>query len=425
MKQILVIFTLLISNFTLFAQSEINNLPQIEDLNSVADTNPAFLTKFLNFQKDLYLYVPEILTEEDATDTTIFKDNVILSLDSTIAERLENLNTIFHLKYNDKTRRLIDVYTSQRAVLLPKMLALSQYYFPIFENIFAEEGLPEELKYVSIIESALNPRAGSRKGAFGLWQFMPATGRAYGLRIDDDIDERLDPIKSTQAAARYLRSLHNIYGDWSLAIAAYNCGPGRVNRAVKRSGGKNDFWQIYNNLPHETRNYVPAFIGATYSMNYYCEHDIDIGSIFDHFPEVVDTALVDTAVFFIAVNKFANVPLQTIKDYNPHFKRDFIPATADNPFVLTLPKVEMDKYRTSLDSIIVFSYKAKRIRDSIDEWERIHHPKDITHIVKSGETLSSIAHKYGVSVKSIKAWNNKKSDMIRPKDKIVIKGKRS
>ena len=300
---------------------------------------------------------------------------------------------------------------------MSSILGLSKYYMPIFDEVFDKYNMPEELKAMAVIESALNPLAVSRAGAKGMWQFMYSTAKIYGLTINSFVDERLDPVKSAEAAARYLKDSYEIFGDWNLAIASYNCGAGNVNKAIRRSGGKRAFWDIWPYLPRETRGYVPAFVGALYAMTYYKEHGIRPSVI--QMPEHIDTFKVNKMLHFGQINELTGVPMDQIKNLNPQYKHQIIPGN-EKEYILRLPYKYTNAYIEHEDSI--HTYKAdvffnpvtiKKIKDGGDG-ERIVY-KD-----KSGDYLGKIAGKYRVSVAQIKRWNNLKSNDICVGQKLII-----
>lgn len=319
--------------------------------------------------------------------------------DSVYQARLNGLSEHFVVKlpYNQKIKNYIDVYVNKRRQQINVMLALSQYYFPIFEQAMERNGVPQELKYLAIIESALNPRAVSRVGASGSWQFMYQTGRMYNLKIDQHVDERFDPDKASDAAARYLKDLYDNFGDWILAIAAYNCGPGNVNRAIRRAQGKTDFWQIYPFLPRETRGYVPAFIGATYIMNYYKEYGFDAPN---STPVLTDTLMVDKDLNLGVVAEKLNIPLQILRDLNPQYRRDVIPGNTDY-YSLRLPVNFTIKFMENEEDI--YADTNNRIPPT---------PVRFPYRVQRGQTLSNIAAKFHVRVSDIMKWNNLRSSTI-------------
>ena len=244
--------------------------------------------------------------------------------DSVYIRRLQQLPTVIDMPYNQIVRSYIDMYMQRRRGLMETLLGRSIYYMPIFEQALEKEGLPLELKYLPIIESALRPDATSRAGAAGLWQFMVATGRLMGLEVNSLVDERRDPYKSSEAAARYLKQMYDIYHDWHLVIASYNCGPVNVNKAIRRSGGKTDYWEIYNFLPRETRGYVPAFIAANYAMTYYREHNI--APVLMEKPLITDSIMVCRDVYFDQISAVLGIPVEELCELNPQYRRNRIPG---------------------------------------------------------------------------------------------------
>ncbi|MBP5190838.1 MAG: LysM peptidoglycan-binding domain-containing protein [Bacteroidales bacterium] len=320
--------------------------------------------------------------------------------DSVFVNRLQSLHTVVPLTYNSEVRAFIKVYVRIMSHRLDAMLSLSEYYFPMFEETLDRFKVPEELKYLTIVESALNPQATSRAGAAGLWQFMYATGKHYDLEISSLVDERRDPYKSTVAAARYLRSLYDMYGDWQMAMAAYNCGPGNVNKAIARSGGKHTFWEIYPYLPRETRGYIPKYIGATYIMNYYHEHGLVAGRY--EIPVRTDTVHLHRDVHLGVVEKFTGISREQLRQLNPQFRTDVIPASSHS-YALSLPTSKTSVFLQMEDTI------CKESKDTISKNAVIALSSSnvIYHRVKKGETFNSIAKKYGVSVSSLRRWNGK------------------
>lgn len=270
--------------------------------------------------------------------------------------RLRRMPVVMEMPYNDVVRKYIDQYTNRMRRSVSVMLGAQNFYNPIFEEALEAEGCPLELRYLPIIESAYNPSATSPVGAAGLWQFMPSTGKSYGLEINSLVDERRDPIKSTKAAAKYLKYLYSYYGDWSLVIAAYNCGPGNVNKAIQRSGGVKDYWTIYNHLPKETRGYVPAFIAANYAMTYYCEHGIE--PMQAKLPAETDTIMVSRDLHFKQVADLCDVSIDQIKELNPQYRQQVIPGYW-KPCTLRLPNEAISKFIACGDSI--YAYQASQL----------------------------------------------------------------
>ena len=352
--------------------------------------------------------------EEYNMDSVVFTSNVP---DEVYIDRIKKMNSFITLPYNDIVRNYIILYSEKMPTKMSSILGLSKYYMPIFDEVFDKYNMPEELKAMAVIESALNPLAVSRAGAKGMWQFMYSTAKIYGLTINSFVDERLDPVKSAEAAARYLKDSYEIFGDWNLAIASYNCGAGNVNKAIRRSGGKRAFWDIWPYLPRETRGYVPAFVGALYAMTYYKEHGIRPSVI--QMPEHIDTFKVNKMLHFGQINELTGVPMDQIKNLNPQYKHQIIPGN-EKEYILRLPYKYTNAYIEHEDSI--HTYKAdvffnpvtiKKIKDGGDG-ERI------VYKVKSGDYLGKIAGKYRVSVAQIKRWNNLKSNDICVGQKLII-----
>lgn len=335
--------------------------------------------------------------------------------DQEYIDRLQRLPTVIEMPYNKVVGSFIRMYVERKPQLVQTMLGMSLYYMPIFEEALERHQLPHELKYLAVIESALNPNAVSRAGAAGLWQFMPDTGTGEGLEVNSLVDERRDPIKSSDAAARYLKKLHNIYNDWTLAIAAYNCGPGNVNKALKRAGGgKQDFWEIYRYLPAETRDYIPAFIAANYAMNYYADHGISPALAAR--PIITDTVHVTRRVHLEQISEVLGLPLEEIRILNPQYRADIIPGDI-HPYALILPGLQTTCYIANEDSIVNHNAEKYARRDIVEPGASQtdknqgpgHWEEQLTvkyHKVKRGETLGSIARKYGVTTASIQKTNN-------------------
>ena len=368
----------------------------------------------------------------DTVESPIFFDEALAWLDTTeclsatiIAElpdsiykqRLQALPFVIEVPYNEVVRRYILRYVKHSPRQLAALQRKAEYYFPIFENILAKHDLPYELCYMPVIESALNPQARSHMGATGLWQFMPATGKKYGLEINSLVDERMDPIRSTEAACLFLKNLYGIFQDWNLVIAAYNCGPGNVNKAIHRAGGKRDFWSIYPFLPSETRGYLPIFVAASYAMNYAQEHGICPA---DPLPTMAaDTIITTHRQHLKQIADNMDIPLAELRRLNPQYPRDIIPG--GKSYAICLPIEKAGMYIDLQDTIL--AYRAEElIHNRRDEIELLHRTSvnggysinGVTYYkIKEGDTLGGIAKKFRVSVKQLKAWNGLKSDMIR------------
>lgn len=381
------------------------------------------------------------------TDTRPNSKNYKLGDAEEYTIKLAELNPGIEMPYNPVVGRLIDMYLGKRRSLVSNMLALHDYYGDIFIEELEKEGLPLELQYLPVIESAINPNAVSRAGATGLWQFMPATAKGLGMEVSSLVDERRDPREASRNAARYLKQLYNIYGDWSLAIAAYNCGPGNVNKARRRAGNANsDFWEIYNYLPSETRGYVPAFIAANYVMNYHDDYGIHRPLI--KRPLITDTVEVRERVHFDQIANVLNIPVDEIRMLNPQYRKDVIPGSANRPYLLTLPSQQVLSYISSRDDILAYEAEKYSPRSTVSIGRRnkkddeVKEEKDSTvliadaqqpvnavtpeevikktHIVGRGEDLGSIAKHYGVSATDIKHWNNLRRGKVREGDELVI-----
>lgn len=377
-----------------------------------------------------------------ATDTRYATEPDTEVSDEEIVKRLSALPTVIEMPYNQIVRSYIDRYTKKSRPQIAAILGLSLYYMPIFEQALEEKGLPLELKYLPVIESGLDPNAVSRHGATGLWQFMLGTAKGLGLEVNSLVDERRDPYVASERAASYLKDLYSTYGDWSLAIAAYNCGPGNVNKAIRRAGGDpkdHDFWSIYSYLSPETRGYVPMFIAANYVMNYYQNHNIS--PVLPVKPLVIDTVQVAERVHFNQISKVLDIPVEELRILNPQFRADIIPGTADSPYTLILPSQQIHAYLMSEKEIHNYEPDKYAHRGVVEPGEVPNDallaveetqvwPEDtgeedvaiaasqgkssvIVHKVAAGESLGSIAEKYGVSAAEIKKSNNLRRNAVR------------
>lgn len=372
------------------------------------------------------LYVEEALFDSSSLSHNKNRPHVD---EAVYADRLHQLNLTspINLTYNRHVKNYINTYANTKNTIIEKMLGLAPFYFPIFEELLDQYNLPLELKYLPIIESALNPKARSRTGATGLWQFMYRTGRMYGLEVTSYYDERKDVYKSTDAACRYLKRLHEIYKDWTLALAAYNCGPGNVNKAIRRSGGKRNYWEIRSFLPAETRGYIPAFIAATYIMQHANDHNI-----YPKKPKVdlcaTDTVTVKNYVSLQQVSEVLKLPLELVTFLNPTYSKDFIPNLG-NAKTLCLPAEKIGLFLANEKTI--YQRKSKQDVQRITQINKNgsfaspHKGEPIVYRVKNGDVLGTIAERYRCRVSQIKQWNNLRSDRLRIGQKLYIYAKPS
>lgn len=402
-----------------------------------AQTNPQ---QNKNTIQDNSIVAPESLNEHLATllhewqidfsksDNTCRQGMNVVFHDSVYTRRLYDMPTVMEMSFNHVVRQYIDMYANRRRDMVGYMLTIGRYYFPMFEEALDKYGLPLELKYLPVIESALNPIAVSRVGATGLWQFMLRTGQGYGLQVNSLVDERRDPYKATEAAVRYLRDLYAIYNDWNLVIAAYNCGPGNVNKAIARSGGKQDYWEIYYNLPRETRGYVPAFIAANYIMNFYDSHNIcPIESYQDM--TALDTVHVSNQVHFNQISEVLNIPLSDIRRWNPQFKKDMVPGNFQS-YSLVLPTNKVYAFLENEDEIMSFrrgDYMAHR--ENTDRYlsgtssgaaVSGDNAANVYYRVRRGDNLSRIASRNRVTVAQLRSWNNLRSTRISVGQNLIV-----
>lgn len=356
----------------------------------------------------------------------------------TYIERLSRLPNVMEMPYNNIVQQFIDRYTGRLRHSVSYMLGASNFYTPIFEEALEAYGLPLELKYLPVIESALNPMATSHAGAAGLWQFMVATGKQYGLEVNSLVDERRDPVKSSFAAARYLKDLYNIFGDWSLVIAAYNCGPENINKAIHRAGGEADYWKIYPYLPRETRGYVPAFIAANYVMNYYCEHNIC--PMRTQLPAKTDTIVVNKDVHLKQIAEVCGIDIDELRTLNPQYRRDIVNGS-NKPSIIRMPATATNTFIANEDSI--YNYKADALftrrslvevdnttntssvrksatkRKSSSRRRRRSRVKRVT--IRQGDTLSEIAERNHTTVKKLRQLNGIRGNNIRAGKKIRVR----
>ncbi len=344
--------------------------------------------------------------------------------DSTIEQRVKAIESDLELSYNITIRGFIDYFTIRNRDYTRKMLQRAEVYFPLFEKELKKHDMPTALKYLTIVESGIDPRAKSHAGALGLWQFMPSTGKMYDLNYNWYIDERMSPYKSTEAACNYLKELHGMFNDWELALAAYNCGPGNVRRAIRRSGYKNTFWQIYKYLPRETRGYVPQFMAVNYVMNYTTEHNLFVDDEMVDVLPTVDTLVVNQYLNLEIFAKEINVCLEDILKLNPDIKRNVVPANAKD-FKLLVPSQHMVFLNENLDSVLVASKTKGREQLNMAPARKSKSSNSqgkvkIVYTVRSGDAIGKIAQKYHVSSSSIRTWNRLKGNLIHPGQRLTI-----
>ena len=386
--------------------------------------NKYFSDKLDSMLKSWYVQNAFLLDSVELAEADTLKQTLP---DSVYIQRLQSMQSAVSLSYNHTVKNFITMYTVRKPKQVAVMLGLGNYYFPLFEEALAKYGLPMELKYLPIIESALNPGANSSASAVGLWQFMYPTAKMYKLEVSTFVDERRDPVKATDAAVRYLRDLYNIYNDWHLVIAAYNCGPGNVNKAIKRSGNAKDYWKIYYKLPKETRGYVPAFIAANYVMNFYQSHNIFPQS--PDFPIITDTIMVNDYLHFNQIAEVIGVSVEQIRILNPQYRRDIIPASKAKAYSLVLPQDEISAYlenepfihdhrRTEFfpNNEIVNPQSKSVSFESSD----IKGRDKVIYSVKSGDNLGAVSAWFRVQLSDLKYWNKIHKNFLKVGQKLVI-----
>ncbi|MGN1264021.1 MAG: transglycosylase SLT domain-containing protein [Prevotella sp.] len=391
----------------------------------------------MNYELDslMNLYLSKNYLEED--EDCRMKD-INPTFDKEIyIDRLSRIPSLIEMPHNEVVQKFIDRYSGRLRHSVSYMLGACNFYMPIFEEALEAYNLPLELKYLPIIESALNPTAVSRVGATGLWQFMLATGKQYGLNVNSLVDERRDPVKSSYAAAHFLSDLYKIFGDWNLVIAAYNCGPEQINKAIRRSNGERDYWQIYPYLPRETRGYVPAFIAANYIMTYYCEHNIC--PMTTRLPAKTDTVVVTRNVHLEQIAAVCNIDIEQLRALNPAYRKDIVPGATEQS-AIRLAQTDIGKFIDNEKSI--YEYKADKLLSKRAVVEVNDIPQTTTSknsrttrnkrsskssssahtiTIKSGQTLSEIAKRYGTTVTKLKKLNNIKGSNITAGKKLRVR----
>ncbi len=422
---------------TIQAQSEGNDDTEITVTDKEGKKEVFDIPEGMEYDLDdlLHLYNSQNYLMED---TTCVNRNVNpLFPDSVYIDRLRRMPTIIEMPYNEVVKQFIERYSGKLRGSVSYMLGASNFYMPIFEQALETYNLPLELKYLPVIESALNPNAVSRVGATGLWQFMLETGKRYGLQVNSLVDERRDPVKASYAAARYLRDLYTIFDDWSLVIAAYNCGPNKVNQAIHRAKGVVDYWQIYPYLPKETRGYVPAFIAANYIMNYYCEHNIC--PMISELPINTDTVVVNKNLHLEQISNVLNLNMEHLRALNPQYRQDIVNGLTE-PMVVRLPASFVSAFIDNEDSIYNFkadelllkrdvvavnnaspSYSSKKTVSKRSKRTSSRRTRSKSVTIRNGDTLSEIAARNGTTVKKLRKLNGIKGNNIRAGKKIRVK----
>ena len=417
MKKLILLFALFIAT-SAWAQEQ----PSIDSLEY--QTDETFQEEMLK-EMDALLDLWYIKKQIGGLNTGTLSDNNEgdCLIDSVVIRRLKQLPTAIPLVYNQAIKSKIELYVCKRKRSSSIILGLSQYYFPWMREIFDKYDVPEELIYLTIVESALNPNAVSRAGATGIWQFMYRTGKTYQLEVNTFVDDRRDPFKATDAAARHLRDLYNIFNDWGLTISAYNCGAGGVRKAIARSGGKKDFWSVKPFLPRETQNYFPCYIATLYLVNYHHEHGIPFAEL--SIPFAVDTVMVTKELHLQQVAEVLNIDLEELKILNPQYKRLVIPAYKE-PYPLRLKHADILRFIELEDSIHKYNYEDFFIPMKVYEGFFTGVPVNssdynkVYHTVKQGESLSVIANKYGLALYELKKMNNLSSSAIKAKQRLLV-----
>ena len=431
--------TLLFTVALLFAGNSMAQAQGSNDDNEISVTDSKGNQEVIEFPEAMgyeldslmNLYMAKTYLDEDE-DCQMKDINPVFEKEVYI-DRLSRIPSIIEMPYNDVVQKFIDRYSGRLRHSVSYMLGASNFYMPIFEEALEAYELPLELRYMPVIESALNPTAVSRAGATGLWQFMLPTGKRYGLNVNSLVDERRDPIKSSYAAAQYLSDLYKVFGDWTLVIAAYNCGPEQVNKAIRRSNGERDYWKIYPYLPKETRGYVPAFIAANYIMTYYCDHNIC--PMKTRLPAKTDTLMLSKNVHLEQIAAVSGVSIDELRALNPAYRRDVIPGATELS-CLRLPQTEVGKFIDNEDSI--YNYKSEELMAKRTEVEVNKQAASTTSskrsatrrksrtraryvTIRSGQTLSELAEKHGTTVSRLKRLNGLKGTSIRAGKKLRVR----
>lgn len=428
-KTISLVIALIIWTITLADVVQINDSSK-----KVSDTDIARRFDEMTLMK---FYTAENFTTEP--DTYNFPANHVPELNDSIFKlRIKKLDieSPFEYRFNEQVKKWIRFYISKR-YFVGRLVGVSKLYYPMFEEQLDRYDVPLEMKHLAIVESALNPVAKSRAGAGGLWQFMVKTGNLYDLDVTSYVDDRFDPFKATEAAAHHMRDLYDIYGDWALVLAAYNAGPGNINRAIKRAGGETNYWKIMKYLPRETQQYVPAFIGASYMMTYYAEHNIKVQKP-KYMDWQIDTVNIKEKMSFQFLSDFIKLPVEDIDFLNPQFKKQIIPSSEYNYYSIRLPREyimtfleyeglmydSLRRYQEKADSLLAENTTDNQTVSNNNYYSAPTSGSSFYHTVRSGETLGVIAGRYGTSVYNIKSWNGLSSSVIYPGQKLKIYGKK-
>ncbi|CAI8316429.1 MAG: Membrane-bound lytic murein transglycosylase D [Formosa sp. Hel3_A1_48] len=386
---------------------------ELQDYNNALLYDAQWRAEF--FDDSLYDSISKAVNE----NTSEAVNFAALSLD-TLQSRLQQLDakTPFHIHYNPALETLIKKYLKQRKVLYERLMKLSQYYFPLFEDIFDREGIPLEIKYLAIVESALRPNAKSRVGATGLWQFMFSTGKYYDLEVSSYVDERCDPVRSTIAAAKYLKSLYKVFNDWDLALAAYNSGPGNVTKAIRRSGGYQNYWNIRPFLPRETAGYLPAFLATMYLFEYAPQHGFNVSK---HQMPIIktDTIQIKRMISLKQVSAVIDIDLETLEFLNPSYKLGIIPYIKNKNYALRLPLEMVGTFVSNEDQIYAYA-KAEFDRREKPLPKFFKLDTKIRYKVQPGDYLGKIAKKFRVRISQIKQWNGLRSDQLKAGSRLTI-----
>jgi len=371
------------------------------------------LYDYASLYDDMYDEVTDL-----AVDTTVVEVKKVSTEELKARLAILNQKTPFNIAYNPSLENVINSFLVRRKDLMERMLTISQFYFPMFEAALDKYNLPLEIKYLAVVESALNPSARSRVGATGLWQFMYGTGKMYGLDVSSYVDDRRDPIKATEAACQYLSKLYEIFGDWDLALAAYNSGPGNVNKAIRRSGGYTNYWNIRKNLPRETAGYLPAFLATMYIFEYAKEHNLKVRKVDRPYFET-DTLHIKSTITFDQITEMVDVSKEELDMLNPSYKLNIIPKVDGKSYTLRLPKSAIGPFVSN--EAAIYAHVAEELQKEEKPLPQLVEAEErVRYRVRSGDYLGRIAEEYGVGVSEIKRWNGLRSNMLRVGQRLTI-----